>query len=135
MNLLYLAGSLIGVSLIVGLNLLLFGRTRPRLGSLADIAARLAADVPGFRSGSGVIATGCDTALIEDAATHTLFLVKAVGDRMVTRKLSRGALRGVTVDGAVLRLRLKDFSFPNATLALADADASRSWEARLNGAA
>jgi hypothetical protein len=135
MNLLYLSGSLIGVSLIVGLNLLLFGRTKPALGNLAEIAARLAADVPGFRPGMSVIANDGDTALIEDRTSGTLFLVKAVGDRIVTRRVSHGTLRGVAVEGSALRLQLRDFTFANARLALADAEALRTWEARLKKAA
>ena len=135
MNLLYLAGSLVGVSLIVGLNLLLFGRTKPALGSLADIAARLAADVPGFRAGAGLVADDGSTALIEDATTGTLFLAKAIGDRVVTRKVSRSMLRGIAVDGSTLRLQLGDFTFRDATLAFTDSDALRGWEMRLREAA
>src|SRR5262249_4315525 len=108
-----------------------FGRTRPVLGGLSDIAARLAADVPGFRAGNGVIANGGSVGLIEDAASGTVFLVKAIGDRVVTRKLSHATLGAVTSDGTALRLRLRDFTFPQATVALAAADASRAWEARL----
>jgi hypothetical protein len=127
----YLAGSLIGVSLIVGLNVLLFGRTKPALGSLGDIAARLAADIPGFRAGAGVVAIDGSAALIEDASTHSLFLVKAIGDRVVTRKIARGTIRSVASEGCDLKLRLGDFTLGNATLALADTEAVRTWGTRL----
>jgi len=131
MNFLYLAGSLAGIALIVGLNLILFGRAKPVLGSVPDIAARLAADVPGFRAGRGVTASSGDTALIEDEASGAIFLVKALGDRVVTRKLSRVSLGEVRAVGSTLALRLRDFAFRGAVLSLPDERASREWEKRL----
>ena len=93
MNFVYLVGSLIGVALIVGLNVALFGRAKPVLGNLQDLGARIAADIPGFRAGRGVVGNDGAAALIEDEAGAAIFLVRAFGDRIVTRKLSHGALR------------------------------------------
>jgi len=131
MNLLYLAGSLIGVAMIVGLNLLLFGRAKPALGSIQSLGVRIAADIPGFRAGSGVVGNDGATALVTDDADSTVFLVKAFGDRLVMRKLSRGVVRGVSANGLMLSLRLKDFTLPKARIALESEAAARDWEARL----
>jgi hypothetical protein len=131
MNLLYLAGSLIGVAMIVGLNLVLFGRAKPALGNLQNLGARIAADIPGFRAGSGIVGNDGSTALVTDSADGTIFLIKAFGDRVVTRRLSRGVVRGVSTDGSTLSLRLKDFTWPRARIALDSEAAARDWEARL----
>jgi hypothetical protein len=40
----YLAGSLGGIALLVGFNLLLFGRVRAQVGTAQEIAARLATE-------------------------------------------------------------------------------------------
>jgi hypothetical protein len=135
MNLVYLVGSLIGVALIVGLNVALFGRAKPVLGNLQDLGARIAADIPGFRAGRGVVGNDGATALIEDEKGATIFLIRAFGNRIVTRKLSRGVLRQVVTDGSALSLQLKDFTFPKARIVLNDHDAARAWEARLKQAA
>lgn len=131
MNLLYLAGSLIGVAMIVGLNLVLFGRAKPALGNLQDLGARIAADVPGFRAGSGIVGNDGSTALVIDGTDSTIFLIKGLGDRAVTRKLSRGMVRGVSADGSTLSLRLRDFTLPKARIALESDATARDWEARL----
>jgi hypothetical protein len=131
MNLAYLAGSLIGVALIVGLNVALFGRAKPALGNLQDLGSRIAADIPGFRAGRGVVGNDGAAALVEDEGGTTIFLVGALGDRIVTRKLSRAALRRVARDGSALLLQLRDFTCPKARIELADEDAARAWEARL----
>jgi hypothetical protein len=131
MNLLYLAGSLIGVAMIVGLNLVLFGRAKPALGNVQAVATRIAADIPGFRAGGGIIGNDGATALVTDSADSTIFLIKAFGDRVVTRKLSRGVLRGVSADGSTLSLRLKDFTWPKARIALGSEAIARDWEVRL----
>ena len=134
MNIWYFAGSLAGIALIVALNLALFGRARLRIASLPDVAAKLAAEVPGFRAGDGVVASDGATALIEDAASGAIYLIEALGDRLVTRKLGRGSLRALNDDGSSLSLTLADFTFTKAKLAFADATARRTWEARLKEA-
>ncbi len=131
MNLLYLAGSLIGVAMIVGLNLVLFGRAKPALGNLQKFGALIAADMPGFRAGSGIVGDDGATALVTDSTDGTIFLIKALGDRLVTRRLSRGVLRGVSANGSTLSLRLKDFTLPKARIVLDSEAAAQDWEARL----
>ena len=131
MNLLYLAGSLIGVAMIVGFNLVLFGRAKPALGNIQDLGTRIAADIPGFRAECGIIGNDGSVALVTDGADSTIFLIKALGDRLVTRRLSRGLLQAVSTDGSTLSLWLKDFTLPRARIALESEAAARDWEARL----
>ena len=135
MNLFYLAGSMIGVAMIVGLNLVLFGRAKPDLGNVQDVGARIAADIPGFRAGSGIVGNDGAMALVTDSADNTIFLIKAFGDRFVTRKLSCGVIRSVTADGLTLSLRLKDFTLPMARIVLDSESVAREWEARLKALA
>jgi len=70
-------------------------------------------------------------ALVTDNTDSTIFLIKALGDRLVTRKLSRGVVRSVSADGSTLSLRLKDFTLPKARLVLDNETLARDWEARL----
>jgi hypothetical protein len=135
MNLVYFLGSLIGVALIVGLNVALFGRAKPILGNLQDLGSLIAADVPGFRAGCGVVGSDGAAALVEDEGSAAIFLVGAIGDRIVTRKLSPATLHRMARDGSVLSLQLRDFAFPKTRITLADNDAARAWEARLKQAA
>ncbi len=128
MNLLYLLGSVAGIALLVGLNMVLFGRRTAAL-DLVALQQNLALDNPGFRAGAAVVAG--DAALIENHADGALYLVRAGGDKFVTRKLSRGSLRTLKRDGARLDLRFADFTFPRARLAFADEAAASDWEARL----
>ena len=134
MNLVYLVGSLIGVGLIVGLSVALFGRAKHTLGNLHDLGLRIAADIPGFRAGRGVVGNDGATALIEDEADAAIFLVSAFGDRIVTRKLSRSVLRRVAMEGSALSLQIEDFTFPKARIVLDDHDAALAWESRLKRA-
>lgn len=129
MNALYLLGSLLGVGLLVGLNLLLMGRTRARF-DLAAAAALLAAEHPGFRAGAAIMADADNAALIEDAR-GALYLVAAFGDRMVSRKLAKGQVASVARDGKTLTLRFRDFTFPRAQLALQGDTQAEDWERRL----
>ena len=134
MNWMYFAGSLAGIALIVALNLALFGRAKLHIATLSDVTAKLAAEVPGFRAGDGIVASDGGAALIEDAASGAIYLVEAVGDRLVTRKLGRGSLRALNDNGSGLSLALADFTFAQSKFALADEPTRRTWEARLRGA-
>ena len=130
MNVLYLIGSVVGIALLVGLNIALFGR---RIAALDQDAVMdsLANDVPGFRAGRHTIAQGAQTALIENDTDGTLYLVAARGGRIASRRLSRGAVRTLNRDGNAIVLRLSDFTFPKASLAFADENDAREWETRL----
>jgi hypothetical protein len=128
-QLLYLAGSLVGVAAICGLCVALFGRGVSSLDA-AGAAARVADDVPGFRPGRFALSADTRSALIEDARDGGVYIVCARGDGLVTRKLAKGFLRATSRDGAALRLKFADFTFPQARIDLADEAAARDWEAR-----
>lgn len=129
MNALYLLGSLAGIGLLVGLNLLLTGQRRAHL-DLAAAVALLTAEHPGFRAGDAVVTATADAALIEDAG-GALYLVAAFGERMVSRKLANGQIASVARDGRRLTLRFRDFTFPRARLALRDDAEAEAWQKRL----
>jgi hypothetical protein len=131
MPVLYLAGSLAGIALLVGFNLLLFGRVRPDVGSADTIAKRLAREIPGFRPGRAIVGADGRAALIENAQTRALFLVEAIGDGVVTRQVTRGLLANVGRLGERLSLELRDFTFPRAVLVAPSETIAREWEARL----
>ena len=131
MSVIYLAASLGGIALLVGLNFLLFGRARPDVGSEQDIAKRLAREIPGFRAGRSVVGTDGRAALIENAANRSVFLVEAIGDGIVTRQISRGLLSSVGRLGERLSLELRDFTFPRATIWAPSDGLAREWESRL----
>jgi hypothetical protein len=130
MNALYLVGSIVGIALLVGLNMFLFGRRVAALDEDA-VVETLANDTPGFRPGRHTIAQGTHTALVENDADGTIYLVAARGDRIASRRLSRGSLKSLARNGANIALRLSDFTFPKASLAFADENAAQEWEARL----
>lgn len=129
MNALYLLGSLLGIGLLVGLNLLLMGRARPRLDPAAA-AALLAAEHPGFRASDIAVTAAADAALVEDAA-GALYLVMTLGDRLVSRGLAKTHPATVTRDGRTLTLRFRDFTFPRARLVFADDAEAEDWQKRL----
>lgn len=128
----YLLASLAAVALIVGLNLILMGRGRARVG-LDSAKALLETENPGFRAADAVVGRDGRAALVEDE-TGAVYLVAAAGDRFVSRKLSSGSVRTLVRDGDMLTLRLRDFTFPRARLVLADADAAAAWEAHVKRA-
>jgi hypothetical protein len=130
MNVLYLIGSVAGIALLVGLNVLLFGRQIAALDADA-VTDSLANDVPGFRAGRHTIAEGSHTALVENGVDGALYLVAARGSRIASRKLSRGAVRALNRDGNAIALHLSDFTFPKASLAFANENEAREWETRL----
>jgi hypothetical protein len=131
MSIIYLAGSLGGIALLVGLNFLLFGRTRPDVGSAEDIAKRLAREIPGFRAGRAIVGMDGRAALIENAANRSVFLVEAMGDDIVTRQITRGLLASVGRLGERLSLELRDFTFPRTTIWAPTDGVAREWESRL----
>ncbi|HTW33823.1 MAG TPA: hypothetical protein VMD53_04325 [Rhizomicrobium sp.] len=131
MSLIYLAGSLGGIALLVGFNLLLFGRARPQVGTAPEIAARLAKEIPGFRAGRAIVGADGRSAVIENVANRALYLVEAMGDGVVTRQLSHGLLANVGRLGERLSLELRDFTFPRATLVAGSESLAREWESRL----
>jgi hypothetical protein len=135
MNWLYLLGSIAGVAMLIGFNVVLFGWRRATLASVNDAESRLTAEIPGFRLGDAAIDQVAATALVENARDGALHLVVARGDGLVTRALKYGALKALARDGRILSLRLSDLTLPRAELTLADEAAAKQWEARLSRAA
>lgn len=129
MNLLYLAGALAGVGLLVGLNLLLFGRVAPHADAAAA-EALLAREVPGFRAARSIVSANGDAVLLEDSA-GAVFLVVGAGDKLVSRRLRAQSLTRASRQGAVLDLRLSDVTFARARFAFSDEQTARSVAERL----
>lgn len=129
MNLIYLLGSLAGVGLLVGLNVLLMGRAKRRV-DLEAAKALLTREQPGFRIRHAVAARDGAAALVEDE-TGSLYLVVGAGADLVSRKLMPASLKTLTCEGATLSLRLCDLTFPRASMTLDDEAAARDWQARL----
>ena len=129
----YLIGSVAGIALLVGLNILLFGRAAARIDAEA-VAAQLALEVPGFRAGSSTVSADSSAALIENKADRSLYLACVRGDKFAIRKVSKGALRTIICDDGTLNLRFTDFTFPKAAFQFHRADDASAWEARVRRA-
>lgn len=129
MNLIYLLGSLAGVGLLVGLNVLLMGRAQRRVDRDGAIAL-LAQEQPGFRVRQAIAARDGAAALIEDEA-GAVYLVAGAGADLVSRKLAPSGLKALARDGATLHLSLCDLTFPRARLRLNDNAAASDWQDRL----
>jgi hypothetical protein len=129
-QLIYLAGSLAGVAAICGLCVALFGRGVATINA-AGAEARLRDDVTGFRAGACTLSADGRSALVEDARNGAVYLVAARGDGLVTRGLAKGFLRSAGREGATLRLRFADFTFPGARIDLGDDKLAEDWQVRL----
>ena len=133
MNLLYLLGSLAGVAMLVLLCAALFGASGARIATAQALEAYLGQILPRFRVRSIALGEDAKAALAENDVDGTIHLVVAHGDGMVTRKLSRPLLRAVERNGAMLSLRLDDFTMPRAALILPDPAIAAAWEKKLWG--
>lgn len=131
MNWIYLAGSLGGIALMVGLAVVLFGVSGAKIASAADAIRRLKDEIAGFRAGDIAFDAGQHAALIENTRDGVVHLVVARGDGLVVRPLRHGILKRALRTGATLTLRLSDFTLPRAKLTLPDEAAAALWEARL----
>jgi hypothetical protein len=123
-----LAGSLAAVLFVAGLvKWLGLGRGAPLD---AATARQIAADgFVGHRFGAAVVAADGRAALVEGAAGE-IALVRALGDKWVTRLLAPPvALR---VDGDALIIAAGETMFGATTLTLGAAEAAR-WAAKLQG--
>ena len=76
MSLVYLAGSLGGIALLIGFNLLLFGRTRPDVGTADTIAARLKRN-----------AEGLFTAVVQERGSGDVLMVAWMDDEALAHTL------------------------------------------------
>lgn len=131
MDIKFIAGVLLGNGLAIGAAAILFGRGQVRLANSETITKRLGQEIPGFRAGACDIATDGHTALVEDVANRGIVLVKTLGKGHVVRKLSRNVLNEVTRRGALLSLRLADFTYARADIELHNESLAREWETRL----
>jgi len=130
MDVLYLVGSVAGIAVLVGLNIVLFGRVEAR-ADLNAVAARLALDVPGFRAGERALSRDQAAAIVENAADGSCYLARAEGDGLITRKLAPGTLKRLVRDGGTLALSLRDFTFPETQIFFGDPARAEAWETRL----
>jgi len=131
MNWIYLAGSLGGIALMVGLAVLLFGTVKPKIANASEAVRRLKEEVAGFRAGETALDADKNAALVENARDGVVHLVVARGDGLVARPLKNGIVKRVRRDSSTLSLRLGDFTLPRARLTLVDEGSAQAWEARL----
>ena len=131
MNLLYLFGSLAGVALLVLLCAALFGTKNARIAGPRNLEAYVAQISPGFRARSMALGADAKAALAENDVDGTIHLVVACGDGLVSRKLTPELLKAITRNGAVLSLRLSDFTLPHADIVFTDPAAAMLWEKKL----
>lgn len=109
----------------------------------ADTAAqRLKADYPDFMAEETLLSADGRTALLHGGKSGTLALVSSLGDSFLTRRLGPGEVKAATIeedgDGAVLVVKLDDFTCPAVRVRLSDRAAGEPWLERaraLGGAA
>lgn len=130
MNVVAFAVLLASFAVIIGVNVLVFGRRRRTLGPAA-IEAAIAAQVPDFRCGPIVLAVDGGGALAQSSVDGAIYLVAVLGRGFVTRRLRKELLRAVRRDGARLTIWLADFAFPRARLLLANERLAREWQERM----
>lgn len=123
-ELLQLMISILGIVLMCGLCWLLFGHRDAGRADAAHVVDEIAREVPGFRADRVDTSRDARAALAESGSAVYLAVVR--GDRLVTRRLARGAT--VARDGDRLTIGLRDFTLSQAKLELDDAG---YWEARL----
>jgi hypothetical protein len=134
LNILYLAASLVGVAILVGLNVALFGRAQGAVDR-GSLERRLALDWPGFRAGAYAQSRDGMRALMENASDGSVHLAIMRGDSLITRKLAAQATQ-LARNESTLSLRLGEFTLPLVTLEFSDAAIASDWERRLaHGAA
>ena len=129
-----LAGSVVGITAMVLLNMWL-GLSEPaRLRDLDDAVARLDTDSVGYEAGEGGLVTPDGlSALIPSRDGRTLGLLVARGSDFVIRYLGPGSVRAAEADAdGSLQLRLNDFTFAPARLNFSSADQAQFWAERLN---
>jgi hypothetical protein len=124
---LQLAGSAVGVILLVGYTHLLWGR-HPRARLTADSALeRFRDDYPDERPIAALVLDDGQTALVQLPAPDGLGVVSAHGAGWTTRMLRRTDVAAVKRDGAGVKLKLRDFAQPALRLRFASAQDEESW--------
>lgn len=133
LELLFLAGSALGIAAMVFVNTKLSIWKPARLHDLEDAKRRLDVDAVGFRAGNGVLSADRTGALVEDASSPRIGLLTSKGDNMVIRYLTPGTVKATRLDGAgSMRIALADFTFAPVTLTFDDNSEARFWADKLN---
>lgn len=115
----------VGISMAVAAVHFTGGSRTTRLADAAQALDRFGEDFPDLKSGTVRLTESGDTAFIELADGH-IGIVHAIGDRFLTRIVTRAEIELATLDGAVLTLRLKDFTWRRGRFAFADAAAAKA---------
>ncbi len=115
-----------GIAIMVALCWALFGRATAKLPDVDALGARMACDIPGFRTGAVTLSDDRLAALVEDVHGGAVYLAIAHGDGIVTRKISREL--DIERAGDRIVLRMKDFTLKALKLSLPDAE---RWETKL----
>lgn len=133
LELIFLAGSILGIAAMVFINSRLSIWTPARLEDLDDARQRLDTDAVGFDAGQGVMDREGRGALVEHADNSQIGLLTARGDTIVIRYLTPGSVRAAKLDGeGGMRISLEDFTFAPVRLDLEDTDTARFWADKLN---
>lgn len=123
-----LGASALAITLIVALNAFMGGWTPARLDDESSIGSRISVDVLGFAPGPRqVLESDRRAGLVFDQSGERLGLAVCRGDKITVRALRPSDIRAVSVSGADLVLALEDFTFPEATLRLKDAQLAKRW--------
>jgi len=133
-TLIVIAASLVAILALFGLNFWLTGLNPPRIESLDAAADRLRADFIGFDPGAADLSVDGRAALVEDRSSGAVGIVVAMGDDLVTRRVSPAGIRRVDVNGSGnLSLLLSDFTLPRVCLMLESEEKASAWLRRLSG--
>jgi len=129
---LVLAGSGLGIALLVLMNMAVGGWTPLRFFTPGQALTYLQRDVMGFESGPDyVLADAGEGALFVEQDGARLGLVLAQRDKAVVRALRPADVRAATANGANLVLCLSDYTFPQAVLGLSRESEAEQWAEKL----
>ncbi len=102
----------------------------------AAVLDLMAQEYPDHRPAEVVIAADGAGALVSMAGEPSIGLVQSLGTHATTRLLRLGDLQSASADeDRRLQLRLADFTFPDASIALSDEAQVEPWLERLRGLA
>ena len=137
MDPLVLIGSILGVALIVGANLLVGGWQPLELATPAQVVDRLRQAYLDIEPAEVVLATDRRAALVADASSRAIGLLVVRGDSVVPRLLREGDVVSASIErdrrsaGSVVSIALADFSLKQAMIRVDDAQTAQRWAARL----
>lgn len=130
MQILILAGSLVAVLILIGLNRLLGGWRDAQMPTDDHAARRYLTDFFDDQIGAILRSSDGKAAILSLKDPDALGLVFAMGDRLVTRRLTKGSLARVDWQPPdKLKLRLRDYSGRPVTMLIATEQ--QDWLKRL----